>query len=148
MNIGQAAKATGISTKMIRYYESIGLVAAPHRTESGYRVYLDDDLHALRFINRARDLGFSVEQMRDLLTLWRDRDRASADVKAIARAHIAVLAEKARALAAMSETLQHLAETCHGDERPSCPIIEKIAAAVPPSGRPANRPRFGIAQLH
>ncbi|CAN7449382.1 hypothetical protein ASC89_07385 [Devosia sp. Root413D1] len=148
MNIGQAAKATGISTKMIRYYESIGLVAAPHRTESGYRVYLDDDLHALRFINRARDLGFSVEQMRDLLTLWRDRDRASADVKAIARAHIAVLAEKARALAAMSETLQHLAETCHGDDRPSCPIIEKIAAAVPSSGRPANRPRFGIAQLH
>ena len=148
MNIGQAAKATGISTKMIRYYESIGLVAAPHRTESGYRVYLDDDLHALRFINRARDLGFSVEQMRDLLTLWHDRDRASADVKAIARAHIAVLAEKARALAAMSETLQHLAETCHGDDRPSCPIIEKIAAAVPSSGRPANRPRFGIAQLH
>lgn len=148
MNIGQAAKATGISTKMIRYYESIGLVAAPHRTESGYRVYLDDDLHALRFINRARDLGFSVEQMRDLLTLWHDRDRASADVKAIARAHIAVLAEKARALAAMSETLQHLAETCHGDDRPSCPIIEKIAAAVPSSGRPANRPRFGIASLH
>lgn len=148
MNIGQAAKATGISTKMIRYYESIGLVAAPHRTESGYRVYLDDDLHTLRFINRARDLGFSVEQMRDLLTLWRDRDRVSADVKAIARAHIAVLAEKARALAAMSETLQHLAETCHGDDRPSCPIIEKIAASVPAPGRPAQRPRFGIAPLH
>jgi MerR family transcriptional regulator, copper efflux regulator len=148
MNIGQAAKATGISTKMIRYYESIGLVAAPHRTESGYRVYLDDDLHTLRFINRARDLGFSVEQMRDLLTLWRDRDRASADVKAIARSHIAVLAEKARALAAMSETLQHLADTCHGDDRPSCPIIEKIAAAVPLAGRPAQRPRFGVASLH
>jgi len=148
MNIGQAAKATGISTKMIRYYESIGLVAAPHRTESGYRVYLNDDLQTLRFINRARDLGFSVEQMRDLLTLWRDRDRASADVKAIARSHIAVLAEKARALAAMSETLQHLAETCHGDDRPSCPIIEKIAAAVPAPIRPATRPRFGIGSLH
>lgn len=148
MNIGQAAKATGISTKMIRYYESIGLVTAPHRTESGYRVYLDDDLSTLRFINQARDLGFSVEQMRDLLTLWRDGGRASADVKAIARSHIAVLEEKARALAAMSETLQHLAETCQGDDRPSCPIIEKIASAVPAPRRPAPRPRFGVAQLH
>lgn len=148
MNIGQAAKATGISTKMIRYYESIGLVAAPHRTESGYRVYLDEDLNTLRFINQARDLGFSVEQMRDLLTLWRDGDRSSADVKAIARSHIAVLEEKARALAAMSETLQHLAETCQGDDRPSCPIIEKIASAVSAPRRPAPRPRFGVAQLH
>lgn len=127
MNIGQAAKATGISTKMIRYYESIGLVAAPHRTEAGYRVYLDDDLHTLRFINRARDLGFSVEQMKTLLALWRDRDRASADVKAIALEQIAELERKAAAIAEMTRTLKHLAKNCHGDGRPDCPIIEGFA---------------------
>lgn len=142
MNIGQASKATGVSVKMIRYYESIGLIKAPLRTDSGYRVYSDNDVHTLRFISKARDLGFSVDQMSDLLALWRDRSRASGDVKAIALEHVAALDEKAEALRAMSDTIRHLAEHCHGDDRPECPIIEGFAAAVPQP--PAKRrPRFG-----
>lgn len=146
MNIGQASKASGVSTKMIRYYESIGLITAPLRTESGYRVYSDNDVHALRFISRARDLGFSVEQMSDLLALWRDRSRASADVKAIALEHIRVLEEKAKALQAMSDTLRHLAENCHGDGRPDCPIIEGFAHAAPAAPK-KRQPRFGITDI-
>lgn len=144
MNIGQAAKATGISAKMIRYYESIGLISPAQRTESGYRVYGENDVHALRFINRARDLGFSVEQMQDLLALWRDRTRASADVKRIALTHVTVLEEKARALQAMSETLKHLAANCHGDDRPDCPIIDEFATAAGTPVLKKRRSRFGI----
>lgn len=146
MNIGQASKASGVSTKMIRYYESIGLVAAPLRAESGYRVYSDNDVHSLRFVGRARDLGFSVEQMRDLLALWRDRSRASADVKAIALEHVAALDEKAKALRAMSETLKHLARNCHGDNRPDCPIIEEFAISAAPETK-KRRPRFGVTDI-
>lgn len=143
MNIGQASKASGVSVKMIRYYESIGLIKSPLRTDSGYRVYSDNDFHTLRFISQARDLGFSVEQMEDLLALWRDRSRASADVKAIAMQHIEALQEKARALQAMSDTLKHLADHCHGDDRPECPIIEGFAAAAAPAAV-KRRPRFGV----
>jgi MerR family copper efflux transcriptional regulator len=143
MNIGEASKASGVSTKMIRYYESIGLIKSPLRTGSGYRVYSDNEVHALRFISQARDLGFSVEQMGDLLALWRDRSRASADVKAIALSHIEALEAKARALQAMSNTLRHLADSCHGDDRPDCPIIEGFAGAVAPAPK-KRRPRFGI----
>jgi Cu(I)-responsive transcriptional regulator len=128
MNIGQAAAASGISAKMIRYYESIGLTAAPSRTGSGYRVYSDSEVHTLRFIRRARDLGFSIEQMRELLALWRDRSRASGDVKRIAMEHVAELERKARALQQMADTLHHLADHCHGDDRPDCPIIEELGA--------------------
>ncbi|WP_233234779.1 Cu(I)-responsive transcriptional regulator [Bordetella sp. LUAb4] len=128
MNIGQAATATGISAKMIRYYEGIGLIDAAGRTEAGYRVYSDHDLHTLRFIRRARDLGFSIEVMRDLLALWRDRGRASADVKRIALEHVAELERKAAALRQMADTLQHLAAHCHGDQRPDCPIIDELGA--------------------
>lgn len=145
MNIGHAARATGISTKMIRYYESIGLISPAHRSEAGYRVYTDDDIHSLRFINRARDLGFSVEQMRDLLALWRDGSRASADVKTLALEHAATLEERARSLQAMSRTLKLLADDCQGDDRPECPIIEEFAVAPPPRELRKRQPRFGVA---
>ena len=143
MNIGEASKASGVSTKMIRYYESIELIKAPLRTESGYRVYSDSEVHALRFISQARDLGFSIEQMGDLLALWRDRTRASADVKSIALEHIAALEAKVLALQAMSATLRHLADNCHGDDRPDCPIIEGFASATSPSQK-KRQPRFGV----
>ncbi|WMD21882.1 Cu(I)-responsive transcriptional regulator [Achromobacter seleniivolatilans] len=126
MNIGEAAKSSGISAKMIRYYESIGLIGPAVRTDSGYRVYSDHDLHTLRFVRRARDLGFSVEQMNELLALWKDRSRASADVKRIALEHVQELERKAEALRSMAATLTHLAQHCHGDDRPDCPILENL----------------------
>ena len=126
MNIGQAAKQSGISAKMIRYYESIGLIGPAVRTDSGYRVYTEQDLHTLRFVRRARDLGFSVEQMNELLALWKDRSRASADVKRIALEHVQELERKAEALREMADTLKHLAHHCHGDDRPDCPILENL----------------------
>lgn len=147
MNIGEASEAVGVSVKMIRYYESIGLIKSPLRSESGYRVYSDNDVHTLRFISQARDLGFSIEQMEGLLALWRDRSRASADVKAIALQHIEALQEKARALQAMSHTLEHLADHCHGDDRPECPIIEGFAAALPPTPK-KRQPRFGVTGIN
>ena len=127
MNIGQAAKATGISAKMIRYYEQIGLINPAHRTDAGYRLYTDDDVHILTFIRSARDLGFSVEGIKDLLALWQDRSRQSADVKNIALSHIERLNEKISELQAMVHTLQHLAHCCAGDNRPNCPILTDLA---------------------
>lgn len=130
MNIGQAAAASGISAKMIRYYESIGLIDSATRTDSGYRVYGDKELHTLRFVRRARDLGFSVEQMHELLALWRDRDRASADVKRVALSHVEGLERKAAELQQMADTLRHLAEHCKGNNRPECPIIEELGGVA------------------
>lgn len=127
MNIGEAAAASGVSAKMIRYYEQIGLVADVARTEAGYRVYSPSDVHRLRFIRRARDLGFSVKEIAELLALWADRGRASGDVKRIATAHIADLEEKMRQIREMVSTLKHLADHCHGDDRPHCPILENLA---------------------
>jgi Cu(I)-responsive transcriptional regulator len=112
---------------MIRYYESIGLITPPARTAAQYRVYADDDVHTLRFVRRARDLGFSLEETRELLALWRDRSRASADVKQLAMAHIRDLEAKAAELQAMADTLRHLAAHCHGDRRPDCPILSDFA---------------------
>ena len=129
MNIGQAAQATGISAKMIRYYESIGLIVPAGRTASGYRIYTEQDLHTLRFVRRARGLGFSVEQMHELLALWRDRKRASAEVKRVALQHVEELERKAAELQQMADTLKHLARHCHGDDRPECPIIEELERA-------------------
>lgn len=128
MNIGEAAAASGVSAKMIRYYESIGLISNVVRTDAGYRVYSEDDVHMLGFVRRARDLGFSVDQMTALLALWSDRSRASADVKRIAMEHVAELDRKMREIRDMSRTLRHLAEHCHGDDRPHCPIIESLSS--------------------
>jgi len=128
MNIGQAADATGISAKMIRYYESIDLIRRSSRTEAGYRIYGESDLHTLRFIKRARSLGFSLEQIRGLLSLWRDESRASADVKTIAQSHVAELEKRILELTEMRDTLRHLADACGGDRKPDCPILHRLAA--------------------
>ncbi|MVW73124.1 Cu(I)-responsive transcriptional regulator [Bordetella sp. 15P40C-2] len=130
MNIGQAAEMTGISAKMIRYYESIGLLEPAARNASGYRSYGDKALHTLRFIRRARDLGFSVAQMQELLALWRDRDRASAEVKRIALQHVEGLERKAAELQQMADTLRHLADHCKGNNRPECPIIDELGGSA------------------
>jgi len=127
MNIGDASKASAVSAKMIRHYESLGLVPKAPRTESGYRQYDDAAVHTLRFIRRARDLGFSIEQIRTLLGLWQDRQRPSREVKALAQAHIDELDEKLRAIQAMKATLEHLIHGCRGDERPDCPIIDRLS---------------------
>jgi MerR family transcriptional regulator, copper efflux regulator len=141
MNIGQAAAASGVSAKMIRHYESIGLIGEAMRTASGYRVYTDHDVHTLSFIRRARDLGFSVPQIRDLLALWRDQNRASADVKRIALGHVEELRAKMREIEAITDTLLHLAEHCHGDDRPDCPIIQGLAQDDVTPAAPAVRRR-------
>ncbi|WP_166362720.1 Cu(I)-responsive transcriptional regulator [Pseudomonas akapageensis] len=127
MNIGQAARHSGLSAKMIRYYESIGLLKAAHRSESGYRLYGQDDLHTLAFIKRSRDLGFSLEEVAKLLTLWQDRQRASADVKALAHRHIIELNQKIDELVSLRDTLQELVAHCQGDDRPDCPILKDLA---------------------
>ena len=127
MNIGMAAKASGVSAKMIRYYEATGLIPQAGRTGSGYRAYTDKDVHKLRFVRRARDLGFSVEQIGTLLKLWEDRSRSSSDVKRVALAHVESLRERALRLEEMAATLQHLADHCRGNDRPDCPIIEELA---------------------
>ncbi len=139
MNIGDAAAASGVSAKMIRYYEAVGLVAPAGRSAAGYRRYGDADVQTLRFLRRARSLGFSVAQMRELLALWRDENRASADVKRLALAHAAQLEEKAQAIAEMGRALRHLADRCGGDGRPDCPIIDDLAAALTGEARPAAR---------
>lgn len=128
MNIGQAATATGVSAKMIRYYESVGLLKAAARTDSGYRIYGAADLHTLRFIRRARKLGFALEQIRDLLALWQDRRRESGDVKRIAQAHVAELDARIRELTEMRDTLATLANCCSGDQLPECPILHTLAS--------------------
>jgi MerR family copper efflux transcriptional regulator len=152
MNIGEAAAASGVSAKMIRYYESIGLISNVTRTDAGYRVYSEDDVHTLRFIRRARDLGFSVDQMANLLALWSDRSRASADVKRIAMEHVGELERKMRELRDMSKTLRHLAEHCQGDDRPHCPIIEQLSsgheAGAPKPKRMKYRINAGLQHSH
>ncbi len=129
MNIGEVAKSSSVSAKMIRHYESIGLIHTSPRTLSGYRQYHDRDVHLLRFIRRARDLGFSLEQIRQLVSLWDNPERASADVKRLAQAHITDLDQRITALTDMRDTLVTLAKSCHGDHRPDCPILHGLAAA-------------------
>lgn len=130
LTIGEAAATSGVSAKMIRYYESIGLVRPAIRTESNYRTYDTRAIETLRFVARARHLGFSMEEIGRLLELWQDRARASADVKALAVKHIDELEQRIAAMTAMKATLEHLAARCHGDDRPYCPIIEGIAGGA------------------
>ena len=137
MNIGQAAAASGVSAKMIRHYEDVGLLPAPKRSDAGYRRYDDNDVHTLRFVRHARDLGFSIATISRLVSLWQDRGRPSREVKALAQAHIEALERKASELLAMKSTLEHLVHCCHGDDRPDCPILESLADA---SARPPSPP--------
>ena len=125
--IGAAARASGVSAKMVRHYESLGLLGAVARTDAGYRQYTPADVHTLRFIKRARELGFSMAEIAELVSLWHDRRRASADVKRIAQTHVAELEKRIQAMQDMRRTLQNLLHHCHGDERPDCPILDNLA---------------------
>lgn len=138
MNIGQAATASGVSAKMIRHYEQVGLFPEPDRTDAGYRQYSEKEVHTLRFIRQARDLGFSIQQIGELVGLWQNRRRPSRQVKALAEAHIRELEQKAQDLLAMKATLEHLVQCCHGDDRPDCPILDELATENP---APSTSPR-------
>jgi MerR family copper efflux transcriptional regulator len=146
MNIGQAARASGVSAKMIRYYEQIGLVRAADRTDSNYRSFDARNVNELRFIKRARSLGFSVDEIANLLSLWRDRVRPSRDVKLIADQHVAELEGRIAEMQAMADTLRHLSGCCAGDDRPDCPILADLESADPQPAAAGRRPtgsRFG-----
>jgi Cu(I)-responsive transcriptional regulator len=127
-NIGEAARLSGVSAKMVRHYESLGMLPKVARTESGYRQYTDREVHTLRFIRRARDLGFSIAEIDELVKLWQNQRRSSANVKKIAQEHLAALEAKMAEMAAMKKTLQHLVHCCSGDDRPDCPILEELAS--------------------
>jgi Cu(I)-responsive transcriptional regulator len=128
MNIGEVARRSGLPAKTIRYYEDIGLVT-PQRTANGYRAFRDSDIHKLAFLGRARALGFTIEDCRTLLALWEDRNRASADVRRVAVGHLDRIEEKIASLETMRDTLRDLVRTCHGDDRPDCPILRDLATA-------------------
>jgi len=127
MNISAASQASGVSAKMIRHYEALGLVPGVRRSDAGYRQYDETTVHQLRFIRRARDLGFDTKEIGALLQLWRNKRRSSAEVKRIAAKHVAALDDRIAALQAMQRTLSHLARHCHGDGRPECPILDDLA---------------------
>ena len=134
MNIGEAARASGVTAKMIRYYESVDLIPRAGRSEAGYRTYNERDVDTLRFIRRARDFGVPMDRVKLLVGLWQDKDRPSREVKALARKHIDELDAKAQELLAMKSALEHLVHCCRGDDRPDCPIIESLE-----SGNPVQR---------
>jgi MerR family copper efflux transcriptional regulator len=133
MNIGQAAQASGVNAKSIRYYESIGLIAKADRSGAGYRQYSHNEVQTLRFIRRSRDLGFSVERIKTLLGLWKDRDRKSADVKALARQYVEELDHDIAKLQSIRDQLLHLSECCQGNSRPECPILDELAELAAPA---------------
>ncbi len=139
MNIGEAAKASGVSAKMIRYYEEIKLIPPSDRTASGYRSYSQSDIHRLQFVRRARDLGFQVAEISELLALWGDRSRKSSDVKKVAQKHIVDLQQRIQDMQEMADTLQTLVSCCAGDGRPECPILEGLEKPAKTASRPAAR---------
>ena len=139
MNIGQASDASGVSAKMIRYYEQIGLIRPMGRTGNNYRVYGEEEVHILRFIKRARNLGFSLEETETLLKLWQDKDRTSAAVKDVADEHVADLERRIAEMQGMVKTLKHLSHCCSGDERPNCPILDDLAGDAPAPARTRKR---------
>jgi len=141
VNIGAAAEQSGVSAKMIRHYEQIGLMPALKRTDAGYRTYIETDVHMLRFIRHARDLGFPVKQIGELLSLWRDRRRPSAKVKALALEQLTELDTKIDELQAMKRTLEKLATNCQGNDRPQCPILDELAGPDVPSAKARARPK-------
>jgi MerR family copper efflux transcriptional regulator len=128
-NIGEAARRSGVSARMVRHYEGLGLLPAVARTESGYRQYSEADIHTLRFVKRSRDLGFSMDEIAELVGLWHNRRRTSASVKRIAQKHLGELEQRIADMQAMQRTLSHLVHCCHGDARPDCPILEDLAGA-------------------
>ncbi|MFN5049529.1 Cu(I)-responsive transcriptional regulator [Roseateles sp.] len=140
LTIGEASARSGVSAKMLRHYESLGLLPRVARTEAGYRLYGEREVHTLRFIRRARDLGFSIAEITELLKLWQNRRRASSEVKRIARAHIADLDRRLAEMQAMKRSLEVLTSCCHGDERPDCPILEQLAG----EGPKANPAKAGL----
>ena len=127
VNIGDAARASGVSAKMVRHYESLGLLGAVARTDSGYRQYSAADIHTLRFIKRARELGFSMAEIANLVGLWHDQARASSEVKRVAQQHLIELENRIQAMQDMRRTLQKLVQSCQGDDRPDCPILDNLA---------------------
>ena len=139
MNIGQASDASGVSAKMIRYYEQIGLIRPMGRTGNNYRVYGEEEVHILRFIKRARNLGFSLEETETLLKLWQDKDRTSAAVKDVAEQHVADLERRIAEMQGMVKTLKHLSHCCSGDARPNCPILDDLAGDAPAPARTRKR---------
>lgn len=136
MNIGEAAGRAGVTPKMVRHYESLGLLPKVHRTDSGYRVYGESEVHTLRFIKRSRDLGFSIPEIAELVKLWQDRRRPSASVKMVASAHLVELDRKIKEMESMRKSLSHLIHCCHGDDRPDCPILDDLERSVSiPAGK-------------
>jgi MerR family copper efflux transcriptional regulator len=140
LNIGEAADASGVSAKMIRHYEDLGLISKARRTASGYRIYTEADVHTLRFVRQARDLGFSIKQISGLLSLWHDRRRPSSKVKALALEHIRELDQKLLEMQSMKATLEHLVHCCHGDDRPECPILDRLSTEVGGNAADTRRP--------
>lgn len=134
-NIGEAARRSDVSAKMVRHYESLNLLPGVNRTDSGYRQYTDKEVHTLRFIKRSRDLGFSMAEIADLLKLWQNRRRSSSDVRRIATRHVDDLNKRMAEMAAMKNTLEHLIHCCQGDHRPDCPILDELGKAPPPAVR-------------
>ena len=133
VNIGQAATLSGVSAKMVRHYEALGLLPRVGRTDSGYRQYSQAEVHTLQFIKRCRELGFSMDEIAELVSQWPNRRRTSASVKRIAQQHADALAQRIDAMQAMQRTLSHLIHCCHGDDRPDCPILDDLAAGPAPA---------------